>query len=62
MNKNSTIDQVYCKKCFDYHNVSDVEKIKIEEEYQGYDSLHFVCPVHKENMLSVIHKGVKDER
>ena len=59
MNKDNTVDQVYCTKCRDYHNVSEVEHIKLEPEYQGYDTLVYTCPVFKETVSSVIHKGTK---
>ena len=60
--KDKTIDQVYCIKCHDYHNVSDVEHIRIEPEYQGYDSLFYKCPVFGKTVSSVIHKAVKDDK
>lgn len=56
MNKNNNVDQVYCTKCYDYHDVEVVETLKREEEYQGYDSLVYTCPVFKEVVSSVIHK------
>ena len=58
-NKNNNVDQVYCTKCYDYHNVSDVEPHKIEEEYQGHESLIFKCPNFKEVVKSIIHRSVK---
>ena len=60
--KDKTIDQVYCIKCRDYHNVCDVEHIRIEEEYQGYDSLFYKCPVSNETVSSVIHKGIVNDK
>ena len=56
-NKNNSVDQVYCVKCHDYHNVSDVERIRIEAEYQGNETLFYTCPVFKETVSSIIHVG-----
>lgn len=55
-NKDNTVDQVYCVKCYDYHNVDEVEHLKIEEEYQGSETLFYTCPVTKETVSSLIHK------
>lgn len=54
-NRNENVDQVYCTKCFDYHDVTDVDYIKVEAEYQGHTTLFYVCPVHKEEVSSLIH-------
>jgi hypothetical protein len=57
MNRNTKVDQVYCIKCHDWHNVSDVVHIRIEPEYQGHETLFYTCPISKGNISSIIHIG-----
>ena len=58
-NRNENKNQIYCIKCRDYHDVNEVKHHKIEEEYQGNETLFFTCPISKELVSSIIYKAIK---
>ena len=36
---------VFCSECCEEHSTKDVEFLNIEEDIQGRDIMHYICPV-----------------
>jgi hypothetical protein len=48
---------VMCSECSEEHFVSEVEFLNIEEDIQGRDTMHFVCPITKTETKSLVYGG-----
>ena len=47
---------VYCSECSDTHFVTEVEFLNVEEDIQGRDVIHFICPVTKTETKSLVRR------
>lgn len=47
---------VLCLECSEEHLTSEVELVNVEEDIQGRDVMHFVCPVTKVTTKSLVYK------
>jgi len=45
---------VLCSACSDRHLTFEVEFVDIEEDIQGRDVMHFVCPITHESAKSLV--------
>ena len=45
---------VYCPECGEKHSAREVEFLNVEEDIQGRDVMHFVCPVTKNPAKSFV--------
>ena len=52
---------VICCECSQEHSTTDVEFLNIEEDIQGRDIMHFVCPVTNTETKSLVY-GKCNER
>ena len=46
---------VICCECSQEHSTTDVEFLNIEEDIQGRDIMHFVCPVTNTETKSIVY-------
>lgn len=47
---------VLCTECSEEHETSKVEFVNIEEDIQGRDVMHFMCPVTDTETKSLVYK------
>ena len=47
---------VICPECSDEHLTTEVQVLNVEEDIQGRDVLHFMCPVTKTPTKSLVFK------
>jgi hypothetical protein len=46
---------VICKECSEEHITNEIEFLNIEEDIQGRDIMHFVCPITKQDTKSPVY-------
>lgn len=47
---------VICPECSEEHLTTEVEFVNVEEDMQGRDVMHFVCPVTKTMTKSLVYR------
>jgi hypothetical protein len=47
---------VFCQNCSGEHFTDEVEFTNVEEDMQGRDIMHFVCPVTKTETKSLVYR------
>ncbi len=46
---------VVCTECSEEHSTEDVEFSNVEEDIQGRDIMHFICPITKMDTRSLVY-------
>jgi len=46
---------VVCTECSEEHSTEDIEFSNVEEDIQGRDIMHFICPVTKLEARSLVY-------
>ena len=46
---------VICRECSEEHLTADVEFLNIEEDIQGRDIMHFICPLTNTETKSMVY-------
>ena len=46
---------VICRECSEEHITNEIEFLNIEEDIQGRDIMHFVCPITKQDTKSPVY-------
>ena len=52
---------VICCECSQEHLTTDVEFLNIEEDIQGRDIMHFVCPLTNTETKSIVYANGVEE-
>ena len=47
---------VICPECGEEHSTLDVDFLNVEEDMQGRDVMHFVCPITNKPAKSLVYK------
>ena len=47
---------VICPECGEEHLTTEVEFLNVEEDMQGHDVMHFVCPVSNTATKSKVYR------
>jgi hypothetical protein len=46
---------VICRECSEEHITNEIEFLNIEEDIQGRDIMHFLCPITKTETKSLVY-------